>query len=600
MTWLPRDTDDLNSIAVDWLAALSDALSNGDQTRLESLFQYDSHWRDVLAFTWHLTTVSGAPEVAAALCGAQSETKATRFEIDPYRTPPRLVHRAGDETLEAIFRFETAFGRGSGIFRLVPGPEGPTGWIFHTALQKLKGFEEKTGWDRPKGESYARDFGGPNWLDQRIAAQAYEDRDPDVIVVGGGQAGLDIAARLGQLGIDTLIVDKNKRIGDNWRNRYHSLTLHNEVHVNHMPYMPFPETWPTYVPKDKLANWFESYADAMELNFWTDTEFTGGTYDDGQQKWTVTLRRGDGSERIMRPRHIVMAVGVSGIKNMPDLPGLNDYAGTVVHSAEYSDGEPWEGKRALILGTGNSGHDVAQDLHSHGAHATLVQRRPTTVVSVEPSGQLVYGLYKEGPPTEDCDLIVTSVPFPVLKRTYQMIVKESQKADKALLEQLHAAGFKMDVGEEGTGFQMKYLQRGGGYYLDVGCSQLIIDGDVGLLQFDEIDTFTPEGARLKDGEIIPADLLVLATGYKGQQDLMRLLFGDEIANRAGPVWGFAEDGELANMWKRTGQPGLWFIAGSLAQCRIYSKYLALQIKACEEDMISVQLEPGTATAIAGE
>ncbi|MBC8452070.1 MAG: monooxygenase, partial [Rhodospirillaceae bacterium] len=255
---------------------------------------------------------------------------------------------------------------------------------------------------------------------------------------------------------------------------------------------------------------------------------------------------------------------------------------------------------ALILGTGNSGHDVAQDLHSHGAHATLVQRRPTTVVSVEPSGQLVYALYKEGPPTEDCDLIVTSVPFPVLKRTYQMIVKESQKSDKKLLEQLDAVGFKMDVGEEGTGFQMKYLQRGGGYYLDVGCSQLIIDREVGLLQFDEIDTFVPEGARLKDGGIVPADLLVLATGYKGQQDLMRLLFGDEIADRVGPVWGFAEDGELANMWKRTGQPGLWFIAGSLAQCRIYSKYLALQIKACEEGMISLQLEPGVSTAIAAE
>lgn len=600
MTGLPRNTDDLNSIAIEWLAAFSDALSRGEQDRLASLFQRDSHWRDVLAFTWHLTTVNGASELATALCGAQSKTKAIHFEIDPDRTPPRLVHRAGDETLEAFFWFETALGRGSGIFRLVPGPKGPTGWMFHTALQELKGFEEKIGWNRPKGESYARDFGGPNWLDQRIAAQAYDDRDPAVIIVGGGQAGLDIAARLGQLGIDTLIVDKNKRIGDNWRNRYHSLTLHNEVHVNHMPYMPFPETWPTYVPKDKLANWFESYADAMELNFWTDTEFAGGTYDDGAQKWTVTLRRSDGGERVMHPRHIVMAVGVSGIKNMPDLPGLDDYAGTVVHSTEYTDGEPWDGKRALILGTGNSGHDVAQDLHSHGAHATLVQRHPTTVVSVEPSGQLVYALYKEGPPTEDCDLIVTSVPFPVLKRTYQMIVKESQKADKELLEQLDAASFKMDVGDEGTGFQMKYLQRGGGYYLDVGCSQLIIDREVGLLQFDEIDTFVPEGARLKDGGIVPADLLVLATGYKGQQDLMRLLFGDEIADRVGPVWGFAEDGELANMWKRTGQPGLWFIAGSLAQCRIYSKYLALQIKACEEGMISLQLEPGVSTAIAAE
>lgn len=92
-------------------------------------------------------------------------------------------------------------------------------------------------------------------------------------------------------------------------------------------------------------------------------------------------------------------------------------------------------------------------MHSHGAQATLVQRRPTTVVSVEPSGQLVYGLYKEGPPTEDCDLIVTSVPFPMLKRIYQLIVIESQNADKDLLEKLEAVGFKMDVGEEGAVFK---------------------------------------------------------------------------------------------------------------------------------------------------
>ena len=367
-----------------------------------------------------------------------------------------------------------------------------------------------------------------------------------------------------------------------------------------MPYMPFPDTWPTYVPKDKLANWFEAYADAMELNVWNSAEFAGGDYDDKEECWTVTLRRADGSERIMRPRHVVMAVGVSGIKSMPELPDLNEFAGTVVHSTDYTDGEPWAGKRALIIGTGNSGHDVAQDLHSHGAQATLVQRRPTTVVSVEPSGQLVYGLYKEGPPTEDCDLIVTSVPFPILKRTYQLIVKESQKADKDLLEKLEAVGFKMDVGEDGTGFQMKYLQRGGGYYLNVGCSELIIEGEVGLLQFDEIDTFVPEGARLKDGRTVPADLLVMATGYKGQQDLMRLFFGDKIAERAGPVWGFSDDGELANMWKRTGQPGLWFIAGSLAQCRIYSKYLALQIKACEEGIIPRKLKIEPTTAIAAE
>ena len=599
-TPLPTDATEIHELCREWLTEFLKALVCNDASAIADLFQEVSHWRDVLAFTWHLTTVNGAQELASSLCAAQTATLATGFALDAERTPPRRVTRAGTECLEAIFQFETALGRGDGVFRLVPGPNGPTGWTFHTALQELKGFEEQIGWNRPKGESYARDFSGPNWLDQRDAASAYTNRDPAVIVVGAGQAGLDIAARLGQLSIDTLVVDRNERIGDNWRKRYHSLTLHNEVHVNHMPYLPFPESWPTYAPKDKLANWFEFYADAMELNVWTDTEFAGGTYDDAEARWTITLRRGDGSERIMRPRHVVMAVGVSGIKHMPNLPGLDQFAGTVLHSTDYTDGSAWEGKRALIVGTGNSGHDVAQDLDSHGAHATLIQRRPTTIVSVEPSGQLVYGLYKEGPPTQDCDLIVTSIPFPLLKRTYQLIVKESRKHDHELLAKLAAAGFKMDDGVEDTGFQMKYLERGGGYYLNVGCSELIIEGAVGLLQWDEIDKFTADGAVLKDGRAIAADLIVLATGYKGQQDLLRLLFGDAIAERAGPVWGFSDDGKLANMWKRTGQPGLWFIAGSLAQCRIYSKFLALQIKAFEEGLIPLLRDTKNPASLAAE
>src|SRR6202012_5058781 len=107
-------------------------------------------------------------------------------------------------------------------------------------------------------------------------AAAYVDRDPAVLVVGAGQAGLSIAARLGQLQVDTLIVDRERRIGDNWRNRYHALVLHNQVHVNHLPYMPFPPNWPTYIPKDKLANWFETYAESMGLNVWSGPHFARG------------------------------------------------------------------------------------------------------------------------------------------------------------------------------------------------------------------------------------------------------------------------------------------------------------------------------------
>ncbi len=580
----------LTDTVTSWLEAFEAALLGGDVGSIEGLFVADSHWRDLLAFSWTIQTVSGADELSAALVDFSQATQAHGFEVDGARTAPRLVTRAEIEVIEAIFRFETASGSGNGLLRLVPGNNsgGPhKAWTLMTALNQLKGFEESIGEFRPSGEIYSRDFSGPNWSDIRHTKVGFVDRDPTVLVVGGGQAGLSIAARLGQLGVDALIVDRWSRIGDNWRRRYHALTLHNQVHVNHLPYLEFPPTWPRYIPKDKVANWFESYVESMELNFWTETEFSGGIYDEVSGTWSVELERGGGERRIVKPQHIVMATGVSGVPNLPNIPSLKDFVGTVQHSSDYDAAPTWMGKKALVIGSGTSGHDIAQDLYSHGVEATLVQRSSTLIVGVEPSAQLPYALYDEGPPLEDCDLIVTGTPFDLLKRTHQLITDRSRELDKDLLDRLFKVGFKMDFGPEGTGWQFKYLERGGGYYFNVGCSDLIADGEIGLLQYDNIDRFVAEGAQLRNGEVVPADLVVLATGYKGQEVLVRQLFGETVAERVGPIWGFDPQlQELRNMWVRTGQPGLWFIAGSFAQCRIYSKFLAFQIKAIEEGLIA--------------
>jgi cation diffusion facilitator CzcD-associated flavoprotein CzcO len=298
----------------------------------------------------------------------------------------------------------------------------------------------------------------------------------------------------------------------------------------------------------------------------------------------VSLRRGDGSKRIMHPRHVVLATGVSGIPNIPDIPGLKNFAGKVVHSSGYDDGENWKGKRALVIGTGNSGHDIAQDLYSSGADVTLVQRSSTLVVSIEPSAQLVYSPYNEGT-LEDNDLLAVSMPLKLARRSHALTCEKSAALDKELLDGLRSIGFKLDFGEDNTGWQFKYLTRGGGYYFNVGCSDLLIRREIALKQFSDIDTFVADGARMKSGEIIPADLIVLATGYRPQEELVQKLFGDHVTRRVGTIWGFGEAHELRNMYVRTGQPGLWFIAGGLAQCRIGSKQLALQIKAIEEGLI---------------
>ena len=579
-------TDDISVSTENWLAQFEAALVEADDAALGKLFHADSYWRDVLALSWNLQTLNGAEAILKELPALARRAAPRNFQIDPDRAAPRRVTRAATASIEAIFRFETDVGRGHGILRLIPdAADGnqPKAWTLLTALEELKGFEEEQGSTRPRGQAYSRDFRGPNWLDLRKASAEYADRDPTVLVVGGGQAGLSIAARLKQLRVDTLIVDREARIGDNWRKRYHALTLHNQVQVNHLPYMLFPPNWPTYIPKDKLANWFESYVDGMELNFWTGTEFEGGTYDEKEGRWSVTLRRA-GEKQVMHPRHVVLATGVSGIPNIPDIPGLKNFAGKAVHSSFYDDGENWKGKRALVIGTGNSGHDIAQDLYSSGAEVTLVQRSSTLITNIEPSAQLAYAAYNEGT-LDDNDLIATSMPLRLARRSHQMITEQSKKLDGPLLEGLERIGFKLDYGEDNTGWQFKYLTRGGGYYFNVGCADLVASRAIKLRQFADIDCFVADGARMKGGETLPADLIVLATGYRPQEELVRKLFGAAVTKRVGPIWGFGDGQELRNMYVRTPQPGLYFIAGSLAQCRINSRYLALQIKALEEGLI---------------
>jgi cation diffusion facilitator CzcD-associated flavoprotein CzcO len=580
-------------VASRWLEAFDVALAKSDMATAAALFQGDSHWRDLVALTWHIRSFSGRDAVIEGLGNIDQANRPRNLRICDERTPPRWVKRVGLDTIEAIIRFDSDVGRGSGVLRLVPVDDDPgrfVAWVLLTRLDDIKGHEEQIGDLRPRGEEWSGGFGSDNWMDVRERQVAYADREPAVVVIGGSQSGLGIAACLNVLGVDTLVIDKHERVGDAWRKRYHNLVLHNEVFVDHMPYMPFPPNYPVYIPRDKIANWLEFYADTMEINIWNSTEFVGGNYDDEADRWTLTVRRGDGSERILRPRHVVFATGVSAIPVMPDLPGLDTFKGELMHSSAYASGARWKGGKAIVFGTGNSGHDVAHDLCLSGVDTSIVQRNTTLVVSLK-EAQRIYELYQQGAPVEECDLVATASPYPVLVKAYQMTAAACQDNDRELLKGLEARGFRLDNGApDDTGYQMKYLRRGGGYYFNVGASELIIDGRIKLLHHRDIERVVPEGLRMSDGSIMEADLIVAATGYKNQQDVVRHFMGDAIADRIGQVWGFDQGGELRNMWCRTPQPGLWFAGGGLPHVRIFSKYLAQQIKACEVGLIDRRLD----------
>ncbi|SDT34270.1 flavin-containing monooxygenase [Bradyrhizobium canariense] len=587
---LDRPSSSAEEIAGEWISAFGAALEGRSERALSGLFAPDSHWRNLFGISWRLATFSGRERLVNELPQRATQVRATGFRIDAAAMMPRRAVVAGRDVIEAVFSFDTTNGPGAGALRLLSSSTSgglAAAWTISTLLDFNRICEARS--NSSMNISHTRDFADPDWLEQRQQSVSFADREPDVLIVGGGHAGISAAVELKRIGLDALVIDREERVGDNWRLRYRGLKLHNKTPVYHLRYLPFPVTFPDYIPKDQIANWLESYVDIMEVNFWTKTSFEGAAYDGATQRWTARVLRA-GEKRTLRPKHIVLATSVSGTPNIPKIDNLENYKGQVLHSSQVAAGQQWAGRSVIVFGTGTSAHDICQELQASGAQVTMVQRSPTMVVNVEPAQLYDRTYLGDGPPIEIRDILNSSVPLPVMKAAHRLITDEVKKLDAPLLPRLERAGFRLEFGEGGTGWPLKFRSRGGGYYFNIGCSELIADGKVRLIQSADITDIVADGLRLRDGSTLTAELFVLATGYKGLDHLLEQLFGADVARRVGRVWGFDEQTqELRSMWTRTGQPGLWFTGGAFSQARIYSRYIALQIDAIETGRLSKQL-----------
>ena len=591
-SWRDASAVERSRIARAWLTEFGEALRHRDYARVALMIHPDGYWRDLLTFGWIFKTLHGTEDIEAWLTETFDANWAHDFSLEG---EPQ-IGAFGDYsvTLQFFFKFETETALGRGFVRLVESPNAPNNvkaFTVLTAMSAFKAFPEATGRKRPRADLRSASNQLENWLDRRNMAREFTRKDPDVIIIGGGQSGLMLAARLGQLSVSTLVVEKTDRVGDVWRNRYRSLTLHNEICINHFAYMPFPDTWPVYIPKDKLANWLEFYAESMEVNVWTKTTFLGAEYDNSARRWRAQLRMADGSIRIMRPSHIVPAIGVSGLPNVPTLEGQDAFGGPIVHSSGRIDDLNVKGKSVLVVGAGTSGHDIAQDLHVRGADVTMLQRSSITVVSLEPSSVRPYELYRQNDgirPIADTDLMAASVPYELLARLHKTLSRKMAEEDKDLLDGLRRVGFLLDNGEDDTGYFLKLLRHQAGYYLNVGASDLIIAGRIGLKAGVDINRLEKGKIIFSDGTSLAADIIVLASGYKPLQEGVRKMFGDEVAERVGPIWGIGDDGELCNMYARTAQEGLYVAGGGIPGARAYSQYTAFLIKAAVEGLLPSQ------------
>jgi putative flavoprotein involved in K+ transport len=572
-----------------WLAAFDAALTARDVERAAGMFAATSFWRDLVAFTWNLTTVEDPDGVADLL-------RATLETTDPSGWATEEPPEREDGVTTAWIRFETAVGRGRGLLRLVAQEDGgaPKAWTLLTTLYELKGHEEPLGRRRPPGAKHGVDPDRVTWAEQRQkeAEELGTTTQPEVLVVGGGQGGIALGARLRQLGVPSLVIDKHPRPGDQWRSRYKSLCLHDPVWYDHLPYLKFPDTWPVFAPKDKIGDWLESYVKVMEVPYWSSTVATSASYSQEAGEWTVTVER-EGKPVTLRPKQLVLATGMSGKPNVPDLPGRDVFRGDQHHSSAHPGPDAYAGKRCVVIGSNNSAFDICGALHEHGADVTMVQRSTTHIVKSDSLMEIGLGaLYSEqavasGVTTEKADLVFASLPYRIMHEFQIPLYEQMKERDQDFYDRLEQAGFRHDWGDDGSGLFMKYLRRGSGYYIDVGAAELVADGRVRLAH-GQVDHLTEDAVVLADGTELPADLVVYATGYGSMNGWAADLISQEVADRVGKVWGLGSDttkdpgpweGEQRNMWKPTQQPGLWFHGGNLHQSRHYSLYLALQLKA---------------------
>ncbi|KAF9448562.1 FAD/NAD(P)-binding domain-containing protein [Macrolepiota fuliginosa MF-IS2] len=528
------------------------------------------YWRDVLALTWDFRTFESTPAIRQFLKDRLRLTEVRNVKINTtdkgafpvlQRPYPDIVW------IQALFKFETKVGYCSGVVRLLPTKQGDgIRWKAHcifTNLEDLKGFPEQIGHLRNQDSDHG------TWEGIRNQERQFVDKDPLVLVIGGGQSGLDVAARLKSLGITSLVVEKNEHIGDNWRNRYDALCLHDPVWYDHLPYIPFPPNWPVYTPAKKLANWLEHYAEAMELNVWTSSTVTKATQDSTTGYWEVTVQTNSDiakiRTRIFNVKHLIFALGFSGGRGyVPHYPGMDVFKGQVLHSLQHDKATDHLGKKVVVIGSCTSGHDISVDYANHDVDVTMFQRSSTYIMSTKRGLRLTLeDFYSEdGPSTDIGDRLVASYPNLLNVGISYRLTKKIAEADAELLDALEKRGFRLGWGFKDAGFLMSAWARAGGYYLDVGGSQYIIDGRIKLKNDSQISSFTEKGLLFENGSELPADVIIFCTGLGNARDGIRDICGDIVADNCSPVWGMDAEGELNGCWRDMGFRGLWYMMGA--------------------------------------
>ncbi|KZT03130.1 FAD/NAD(P)-binding domain-containing protein [Laetiporus sulphureus 93-53] len=585
-------------VATRWIESLSEAAAKADVTSFVDHFLPTGWMRDLLCFSWDFRSLAGHEKLAAYLServGDQDQTRLARAGLHNIRVqttstlgPPTFFPIPSNPDARGIqgtfeFSLTSPAAVGRGFLRLVPDPNGQwKAFAIFMNLEDLKGHEE------PRGRPLGLYPNHATWEEVYAQKVVEVEQDPTVVIVGGGQTGLMCAARLGRLGIRALVVEKSGRVGDVWRKRYPNLTLHTSAHHCSVLYQPWPKTFPKYVPKEKVADFIEAYAIGQEVVIWTlSTVLPIPTYDAATGRWSITIDR-QGEKVSLKPKHVIMATG-TGKPYTPAFKDVDKFKGVLYHSDQHRGAAPYRGKRVVVVGSCNAGHDLCIDFFAKGAESvTMVQRSPTCVMAASTADRIIFDvIFNEKFAIEDADFSNHSMPHALaLKLAAAGGTQRVKALDKGMLDGLAKAGFKLTweltPGGGEVGLQGFFFERtASGTMLDQGCAQLIIDGKV-KVKNGEIARFEEDGVVFNDGTKTLADVVVLGTGYLPVINNIVEIFGPSITDKIGSkIWGLDEEGELNRCFRPSGQQGLWVAMGSFQHGRFFSKHLALQILAEE-------------------
>ncbi|KAH6714086.1 putative flavin-containing monooxygenase [Leptodontidium sp. MPI-SDFR-AT-0119] len=336
-------------------------------------------------------------------------------------------------------------------------------------------------------------------------------------------------------------------------------------------------SYPEFLTKEDVAKGHQDYVKRFAINVWQSTELVSSSWSTEKGLWTCKLTRA-GEDVTLTSVHLIFACGSAERSPvMPLLSNREQFRGTVLHSSDYHNSTAWKGRRGIVVGSANTGHDVADDKLNAGlASVTMIQRSRTYVLPVEYYLMVVKASHIANIPTEKADCDNLSLPVSIRRQIAMNYLHNMARNDSERFDALERAGFNV---ERYGDMASVLFERLGGHYMDVSTSAKISKGLIKVKSGSPPNSYMPDGLLLEDGTEVKADVIVFTTGFEqNMRSIAGRIVGPEVENQLEDFWGVNEEGELKGAFKYTGHPGVWYTGGDIAFARYYNRFIALQIK----------------------